>query len=263
MDFHSHEWRHQCAFWCKVTLCQYCNMADRYKGMPDTYARHLARLPGVEVPLTPVDGGAELQSVCEHRACVRADGCGLCIDNSTCTTQHLQTPRAFARIPTRMADVSSGTWSRLFAALVHPREHLALANQYSFVSLLKRQTTMLSLTAPSGLMVTSKVARLVTGRASTRASDAFRSAVILTRKAIQHNKPRRFENESPSQQVQRYAGTLRSTVPTAARRYVHVYSIQPTDNLHPATDKRHTDEARRTAWIGGHPRRPAAGTVGT
>ena len=81
----------------------------------------------VEVPLTPVDGGAELQSVCEHRACVRADGCGLCIDNSTCTTQHLQTPRAFARIPTRMADVSSGTWSRLFAALVHPREHLALA----------------------------------------------------------------------------------------------------------------------------------------
>ena len=105
----------------------------------------------------------------------------------------------------------------------HPREHLALANQYSFVSLLKRQTTML-FTAPSGLMVASKVARLVTGRASTLASDAFRSAVILKRAAIQQNKHRRIGNESPSQQVQRYAVILRSAVPTVARRYVQVYS---------------------------------------
>jgi hypothetical protein len=163
--------------------------------------------------------------VCEHPACVRADGCGSCNASTTARARHNTcNPTAFALIPTRITDVPSGMWSRLSAALVNHGEHLALANQYSFVSLLKRQTTMLSLTAPSGLMVATKVARLVTGRASTLASDAFRSAVILKRAAIQQNKHRRIGNESPSQQVQRYAVILRSAVPTVARRYVQVYS---------------------------------------
>ncbi len=64
-------------------------------------------------------------------------------------------------------------------AVVTQGLHVALANQYSFVSLLTRQTIMLFLTGPSGLMVASKPSRLVTGRASRLASDVCRSAATL------------------------------------------------------------------------------------
>ncbi len=109
---------------------------------------------------------------------------------------------------------------------------------------------MLSFTAPSGLMVASKVARLVTGRASTLASHTFRSAVILKRTAIQDNKHRHIGIESPSQQVQRYAVILGSTAPTAARRHVHVLESNPrTISTQPPQTERDTLLGSDAAYV--------------
>jgi hypothetical protein len=73
------------------------------------------------------------------------------------------------------------------SAVVTQKLHVALASQYSFVSLLTRQTMMLFLTGPSGLMVASKLAGR---RASRLASDVCRFAVILKCKGCSGHKRR-------------------------------------------------------------------------
>ena len=108
-------------------------------------------------------------------------------------------------------------------AVVTQGLHVALANQYSFVSLLTRQTMMLFLTGSSGLMVASKLSRLVTGRASRLASDVCRSAATLGG-AVVTSTSDASDELPPLLKVQFYAGILPALGDLIVCRHVHVDS---------------------------------------
>ena len=127
--------------------------------------------------------------------------------------------------------------SRLSSAVVTQGLHVALANQYSFVSLLTRQRMMLFLTGRFGLMVASKLSRLVTGRASRLASDVCRSAAFLKMQGgvVITITSDASDELPPLLRVQFYAGFLPAL---GDLLYSHPLAIT-TSNHPPTTDTKH------------------------
>ncbi len=133
--------------------------------------------------------------------------------------------------------------SRLSAAVVIQGLHVALANQYSFVSLLTRQTMMLFLTGRFGSMVASKLSRLVTGRASRLASDVCRSAAILKMQggAVVTSTSDASDELPPLVRVQFYAGILPAIGDLLHAGTCTLTPLAITTSLHPpTTDNKHS-----------------------
>ena len=116
-------------------------------------------------------------------------------------------------------------------AVVTQGLHVALANQYSFVSLLTRQTMTLFLIERSGLMVASKLSRLVTGRASRLASDVCRSAATLGG-AVVTSTSDVSDELPPMLRVQFYPGILPALGDLLDAGTCTLTRIPPTSNHH-------------------------------